>query len=157
MNLKKAFWVILILAIVAGVVLYLQNKNWLGNLVNNEPKNTQPEVQVEINKVSSEDVGGKFPFALPVEAGSSQLGAYTGKLGDLNQISQKYTSSKTVEENFKIYSDLMTQNDWKPDYVGGPDNEILIVMSQKPDQRTLQFVLAKNSAGSIIEAIYLSK
>ncbi len=75
-----------------------------------EPKTEAPVfTRTEVN---SNTLPEKFPADFPLEKNAQVLSNYTATGQGIFQSTRQFQSKKTIDENFKIYNDYLTQNKW---------------------------------------------
>lgn len=114
---KKVIWVFVffgLVAIIAAVKAVSTNPANISQT--NSPVNAQKKQDVAIKKVDNSKLPDQFPADIPLEAGATVTGNYNATATDgRSQATRSFETQKTLDENFKIYSDFFKSAGYKVD------------------------------------------
>lgn len=101
---------IIVLAFAALIWVYSQTERKQSGLANNAPA----PVISEKKNIPTKEVPDKFPKDIPIEEGAKITQNYNATAADGRyQATRAFETSKTLDANYKIYSDYMKNNGWK--------------------------------------------
>lgn len=107
-NLALIFFSLLVIvAIVFSVNKYLQNKKSSEEIPN------QNQITSKLQEVDRSKLPEKFPADFPLEQGVKILNNYNVLDTGFIQATRKFTTKKSLPENYKLYSNYLSQNGWE--------------------------------------------
>lgn len=156
--MSKKTTIIIVLAIVVLVLLGLKalkkspvNSPAVNNQAaqdQNQTKSDQQNVptipQVNLSDVPKDKLPEGFVASFPLESGAEILNNYTSKSDAGLQSTRRFVSKKTLDANFKLYSDYLKQNHWTIN--GSTDSgTIRSISAASPDGISVNITIAQNT------------
>lgn len=138
----KWLWLVFVLVVMVGaafwVVTIFKTKEVQPNIVKQE-NFTVTRTQVDQSKLPE-----KFPADIPLEKNATTTDNYNASATNgMFQATRKFETAKTLDANFKLYSDFFSKNGWQiTNTINQP--ELKVVFAVK-DGVQAQAVIAKNS------------
>lgn len=153
--MSKKTTIIIVLAIVVLALLGLRalksQKSPAGNnQVTQDKSQIKPDQQnaptiprVSLSDVPKDKLPEGFVAGFPLESGAEVLNNYTSKSDAGLQSTRRFVSKKTLDANFKLYSDYLKQNKWTIN--GSTDSgTVRSIAAVSPDGISVNITIAQN-------------
>jgi hypothetical protein len=142
-SVSKWLWFILILVVIGGGAFWAMS---ILKTTETKPTNIAKQEKFEVTRtqVDQSKLPEKFPVDIPIETGAKVVDNYNASANNgSSQATRKFETAKTLDANFKLYSDFFSKNGWQTtNTVNQP--ELKAVFAAK-DGVNAQVVIAKNS------------
>jgi hypothetical protein len=135
-------WFILVLVVIGGVAFLVVTILKTGETYPNIVK--QEKFEVARTQVDQSKLPDKFPADIPIEKNATTTDNYNASATNgMSQATRKFETVKTLDANFKLYSDFFSKNGWQTtNTINQP--ELKVIFAAK-DGMNAQVVIAKNS------------
>src|SRR5688572_25742188 len=139
---RAIIWLCLIVGLLAiAKVLVIQQYR-------STPTAKPAEVRIDKKDLDASQLPEKFPADLPLEAGAKVTQNYNITTDDGRfQATRTFETSKTLEENVKIYTDYFNKNGWQAGTA--IDNKDSKVLSATKGGSSLQIAISQNPVTQI--------
>ncbi|MBL8030206.1 MAG: hypothetical protein JNN11_03085 [Candidatus Doudnabacteria bacterium] len=111
------------------------------------PKNVLPFKETD---VPAQTLPEGFVVGFPLEANAVVLNNTSANTAVGLQSSRMFVSKKSVEENYKIYSDYLTKNKWKV-LASVNDTSLKSISAESPKRERLDLAISKNSVSGQVQ------
>ena len=159
---KKIIILIVVLAVTAGVALWASRgqkstskQSQKTGQQSEEQQPAPPPLKVTKSEVDASKLPSQFPANIPIESGAKITQNYNASAENgLYQATRAFESAKTLDENFKLYSDFVQRDGWK--LLTGLNQDKLKVIAAQKDKANLQITMSVNSQSgkNIVEISY---
>ncbi len=158
MGNKKILILIVVLVVVAAGAyiasrtIKLKKSGPVAAVQTKTPVQNKPEVpakvdpmKVEKKDVPTNQVPDNFPLDIPIEKGAKITQNYNSTAENgLYQATRAFVTVKSLDENFKLYSDYLSQNGWK--LISSLNQDNLKVLAATKGKSNLQITMSLNTA-----------
>jgi hypothetical protein len=146
-NKKFTLWAVVVLVVVLALVLVIRSSKKPQSGTGNKP--ASGSLQVTKTEVPPGTAPQGFPADIPIEAGAKITQNYNATAGNgLFQATRVFDSSKSMDQNFAIYSDYLKSAGWT--VVNTLNLSTTKVLAAKKGAANLQITIAQNTVTKVI-------